>query len=147
MCAPLSKNLAAPSQFLVPTQQRSFAVSEKDLKARMKTVKNIQKITKAMKMVATSKMKADLIRLMNGKNFGVGSVDMMFTLDKYMADRAPKVSDSPQELLVSVTSDKGMCGGINSGIVKEVKGYISHRDRSKCEIFCVGDKATSALAR
>ena len=147
MCAPISKNLAAPSQFLVPTQQRSFAVSEKDLKARMKTVRNIQKITKAMKMVATSKMKADLVRLNNGKNFGVGAVDMMFTLDKYMKDRAPKVSDSPQELLVSITSDKGMCGGINSGIIKTVRTYAQEGDRSKMTVFSIGEKGTVGLKR
>lgn len=58
MCAaPMQRNLMATSQFLVPTQTRQFAVSEKELKARMKTVNNIRKITKAMKMVATSKMK------------------------------------------------------------------------------------------
>jgi len=58
MCAgPLmQRNMMATSMF-APAQQRSFAVSEKDLKARMKTVNNIRKITKAMKMVATSKMK------------------------------------------------------------------------------------------
>ena len=90
MCAsPLLKRQVFASQFLIPTQQRSFAVSEKDLMARMKTVNNIRKITKAMKMVATSKMKADLTRLLNGKKFGVSSVDMMFTTDLYMKDRAP----------------------------------------------------------
>ena len=86
MCAAPTKmmfqrNLMAPSQFLVPVQQRSFAVSEKELKARMKTVNNIRKITKAMKMVATSKMKADLTRLNNGKNFGLNAVEHIFTTD------------------------------------------------------------------
>ena len=151
MCAAPTKmfqrNLMAPSQFLVPVQQRSFAASEKELKARMKTVKNIQKITKAMKMVATSKMKADLVRLMNGKNFGLNAVDMMFTLDKYMADRAPKVSDSPQELIVSITSDKGMCGGINSGIIKTVRNYAQEGDRSKMALFSIGEKGTVGYKR
>ena len=69
---------------------------------------------------------------MNGKNFGVNAVDMMFTLDKYMKERAPKISDSPNELLVAITSDKGMCGGINSGIIKTVKNYcLESPDRSK----------------
>ena len=67
--------MIAPSQYLVPVQNRTFAVSEKDLKQRMKTVNNIKKITKAMKMVATSKMKADLQRLENGKRFGINALD------------------------------------------------------------------------
>ena len=91
MCASplLNRNMMATSSLLVPTQQRYFAASEKELKQRMKTVNNIRKITKAMKMVATSKMKADLKRLMAGKHFGISSVDMMFASDKYMKDRAP----------------------------------------------------------
>ena len=82
MCAgPMFKPMMATSQFLIPTQNRQFAASEKDLKARMKTVNNIRKITKAMKMVATSKMKADLTRLNNGKNFGLNAVEHIFTTD------------------------------------------------------------------
>jgi len=55
------------SQLLVPFSQRDFAVSEKTLMIRIKAVKNIGKITKAMKMVAASKMRGDLERLANGK--------------------------------------------------------------------------------
>jgi len=61
--------------------QRDFAVSEKQLKIRMKSVNSIRKITKAMKMVAASKMKSDLARLINGKEFGVNSIDMIFKSD------------------------------------------------------------------
>jgi len=59
-------------------------VNEKTLKIRMKAVGNIGKITKAMKMVAASKMKGNLQRLENGKNFGINSLDMMFKCDTYM---------------------------------------------------------------
>ena len=91
MCAgPMSfKPMMVTSQFLIPTQQRSFGANEKTLMRRIKTVNNIRKITKAMKMVATSKMKADLTRLLNGKNFGRRAVDNIFTSDMYMKDRAP----------------------------------------------------------
>lgn len=44
----------------MPISTRSFAASEKSLKIRMKSVNSIRKITKAMKMVAASKMKGDL---------------------------------------------------------------------------------------
>ena len=50
----------------------------------MKAVGNIKKITKAMKMVAASKMKGDLRRLNNGKDFGYNSVDMIFKSDTYI---------------------------------------------------------------
>lgn len=149
MCASplLNRNMMATSSLLVPTQQRYFAASEKELKQRMKTVNNIRKITKAMKMVATSKMKADLRRLLAGKNFGISSVDMMFASDKYMKDRAPTAPSDCDELIVPITSDKGMCGGTNSGIVKNVKLYIEGKNRSKLSVFSVGEKGTVSLQR
>ena len=54
------QNQMAASQFLIPTPTRNFGANEKVLKTRMKSVNSIKKITKAMKMVATSKMKGDL---------------------------------------------------------------------------------------
>ena len=149
MCgsAPMLQRSLAASQMLLPVQQRNFGANEKMLKQRMKSVNNIRKITKAMKMVATSKMKADLQRLLNGKHFGVSSVDMMFTSDKYMKERAPGTPSDPSELIVAITSDKGMCGGINSGIIKDVRTYIAERGRAKKTIFSVGDKGTVGMQR
>ena len=47
----------------------------------MKSVGSIGKITKAMKMVAASKMKGDKYRLENGRNFGLNAIDMIFKSD------------------------------------------------------------------
>ena len=66
---------------LAAVQHRDFAVSEKQLKIRMKSVGSIRKITKAMKMVSASKMKQDLVRLQNGRDFGHNAVDMIFKSD------------------------------------------------------------------
>ena len=60
-CVPtMQMNTASNLSMLVPSASRNFAVSEKALKTRMKSVNNIRKITKAMKLVAASKMKGDL---------------------------------------------------------------------------------------
>lgn len=132
---------------LLPVTQRSFGASEKILKVRMKAVSNIGKITKAMKMVAASKMKGDLTRLENGKNFGYGGVDLMFKADDYMQRRGPEKVAVPNELLVPITSDKGLCGSINSGIFRNVRDYLSKKDHSKMTIFAVGDKGATAMKR
>ena len=55
--------LLKSNAMMMPVTQRHFAVNEKTLKIRMKAVGNIGKITKAMKMVAASKMKGNLLRL------------------------------------------------------------------------------------
>jgi len=125
-CAsPMQAQMMMTSQFLIPTQQRNFGVNEKALKIRMKSVNSIKKITKAMKMVAASKMAGDMRRLSQGKNYGTNSVDMIFKSDTYMQRRTSGEEKSdPKYLLVPITSDKGMCGGVNSGIFKNVREFI-----------------------
>lgn len=139
-------NSMATTQFLIPTQHRNFGANEKALKTRMKSVNSIKKITKAMKMVATAKMKGDLRRLADGKNFGVSSIDSVFAQDTFMKDRLPSMSGG-NELLVPVTSDKGLCGSINSGVIRNIRDYVSQKDRSKLAIFSIGDKGSVGLVR
>ena len=115
----------------------------------MKTVGNIKKITKAMKMVASSKMKADLNRLNAGKNFGVHIMPTVFAMDPLAARKSVELQalhNDEMKLIVPITSDRGLCGGINSNLVKELKEIVSE-DRSKWNICCIGDKGTQALAR
>jgi F-type H+-transporting ATPase subunit gamma len=142
-----SQFLQNQSQLLVPVSQRDFAVSEKVLALRIKAVRNIGKITKAMKMVAASKMRGDLERLANGKQFGFNGVDMMMKCDPYMQRRAPDMPSDPRELLVPLTSDRGLCGSINSGIFRNVRDYIATKDRTKLKIFSIGDKGAVAMRR
>ena len=128
------------------TGQRTFA-TEEALLARIKAVTNIQKITKAMKMVSAAKMKGDLRRLENGKDFAHGSVDMILKTDTYMQRKiAPESADS-KELLVPITSDKGLCGAVNSTVIRTVRDYIATKDRKNLEIFVVGEKGTAACYR
>lgn len=114
----------------------------------MKSVISIAKITKAMKMVAAAKMKGELARLESGRKFGFNAVDMMFKSDTYMQRKAPHTdSMDASELLVPLTSDKGLCGAINSSIVRELKAYLKEKNRSRVKILPVGEKGSVAMIR
>ena len=52
-----------------------------------------------------------------------------------------------KELLVPITSDKGMCGAINSGIYKDVREYVKTKNRENLQIFSIGQKSQSAMKR
>jgi len=143
----MQMNTANNLSMLIPISSRNFAVSEKALKTRMKSVNNIRKITKAMKLVAASKMKGDLQRLEQGKHFGNQAVDMVFKTDLYMQRRAPEAPNNPKTLLVPLTSDKGLCGGVNSSIVRTVRDLVNKSDRSRMQVFAVGDKGVAGLNR
>jgi F0F1-type ATP synthase gamma subunit len=94
-----------------------------------------------MKMVAASKMRGELVRLEAGKYFGYNSVDMMFKSDAYLQRKAPSLDvHDASEFIVPLTSDRGLCGGINSNIVREMKNYVKDKNRSKIRILPIGEK-------
>lgn len=124
---------------------KSFSGTEKLIKTRMKAVGNIGKITKAMKMVASSKMRADIQRLNNGKDFGVHMLPKVFDMDSYSKSKTENFE--PQKILmIPITTDKGLCGGINSNTLRTMKEVIL-QNRNKYKILCIGEKGTAALAR
>lgn len=133
-------------QSLTNEVKRNFGANEKIILNRLKSVKNIQKITKAMKLIAATKMRGDLNRLEQGRDFGHNSVDMIFKCDTFMQRKTPPASGN-SELIVPLTTDRGLCGGINSGVVRDIKAYVGNQERSELEIFSIGEKGSSALLR
>jgi len=119
-------------------------MSLKVLAMRIKATKSTSKITKAMKMVAAAKLKGAERMMLAARPFAdsIGSV-MAPVL-------SPKDEDEPPEnsLLLAISSDKGLCGGINSRVVKEVKLTIGDKDvEAAPELMIVGSKARDGLSR
>lgn len=111
----------------------------------MKAVENIGKITKAMKMVAASKMRMDVQRMEKGGQFGVGTVQTVMNNESYLSKK--KTNEAIKKtLIVPFSSDKGLCGGVNSTIIREVKNIVGE-DRHSHKILSIGDKGTNGLVR
>ena len=73
---------------------------------------------------------------------------MMFKSDAYLQRKAPPTDTADaSELLVPLSSDRGLCGSINSGIVREIKGYVKTKNRNKIRIMPVGEKGSLAMIR
>ena len=140
----LSKNFVG-SASLTAVPVMNFGANLKQIKIRMKAIGSIKKITKAMKMVAASKMKAENYRLEHGKNFALTSVQKMLENESYVQKKkaSPAVKTT---LLVPFTSDRGLCGSVNSNVIREVKKTILH-NRTGYGIFPVGEKGSSGLLR
>ena len=72
----------------------------------------------------------------------------MFKSDTWMAKKMQNISFNGKVCLVPITSDRGLCGAINSGIVREIKHKISHApNRSNYSIIAIGEKGSGALVR
>jgi F-type H+-transporting ATPase subunit gamma len=94
-------------------------------------------------------MKADLGRLDMGKEFAFGALDKVFKSDLQMQRKTQGLTvGGGKTLIVPITSDKGLCGGINSGLLREIKYKITHSaNKSIYSIFTIGEKGTSAMIR
>ncbi|XP_044042193.1 ATP synthase subunit gamma, mitochondrial isoform X3 [Siniperca chuatsi] len=116
----------------------------KDITLRLKSIKNIQKITKSMKMVAAAKYARAERQLKPARVYGTGAVALYEKADiKVPEEKATK------HLLVGVTSDRGLCGAIHSGVAKVIKSEIATLTSAGKEVMVinVGDKLRGLLHR
>ena len=95
-----------------------------DLKKRIVSVKSTQKITKAMKMVAAAKLKRAQENAEKGRPYSEKMNNIILNLSSGISDKenAPKLlsgtGDDKIHLCVVLTSDRGLCGGFNTNIIK-----------------------------
>jgi F-type H+-transporting ATPase subunit gamma len=93
-------------------------------------------------------MRSDLQRLEGGRDFAYGSIEKVFKSDTWMQKKLQNISFNGKYCIVPITSDRGLCGGINSGIVREIKYKINHSgNRQNYSIITIGEKGTGALIR
>ncbi|MFT4718074.1 MAG: F-type H+-transporting ATPase subunit gamma [Rickettsiales bacterium] len=127
----------------------------KTLKNRIKSVKSTQKITKAMKMVAASKLRKARIAVENARPYGDKISEMVMDIAGDLPNgaleekRSVLIGDgiSKTHLLVVLSSDRGLCGGLNSNNVKQVKSMILdlQSQQKNVKLFCIGKKAYDQL--
>src|SRR5471030_2377721 len=123
-----------------------------DLRRRIRAVKNTQQITKAMKMVAASKLRRAQERIMSARPYAVqmqrvlGSVAARVDSDIHplLSPREPR-PDS-RTLVIVVTGDKGLCGSFNTNVIKGAGAFI--RDSAEpCSLGLVGRKGRDFFGR
>ena len=104
----------------------------------MKSVRNVEKITKAMKMVAASKLRQAETKMALSRG-----IWMPF----YRLFGNPVDAEAENVLLVPFTSDKGLCGGVNSTIVKYSRALMELQSESKSSMVVIGEKGKAQLER
>jgi F-type H+-transporting ATPase subunit gamma len=129
--------------------------SLKDLKVRINSVKSTQKITSAMKMVAAAKLRRAQEQAEAARPYAERMERMLGSLAASLAGRegAPVLlagnGRDQTHLVVVMTSDRGLCGGFNSSIVRAARRKVRDlRDQGKqVKLFCVGRKGRDQLRR
>ena len=126
-----------------------------DLKKRISSVKSTQKITKAMKMVAASKLRRAQESAEKGRPYSDKMNNIILNLSNSIFDKenSPKLlvgsGEDKVHLCIVMTSDRGLCGGFNTNIIKKAKLYFQKiLDEGKIlKIITVGSKGYDQLKR
>ena len=126
-----------------------------DLKKRIASVKSTQKITKAMKMVAAAKLRRAQESAEKGRPYFIKMNNIILNLSGGISDKenAPKLlsgtGNDQVHLCVIMTSDRGLCGGFNSNIIKKAKSFFSKisNEGKELKIITVGSKGNDQLKR
>jgi F-type H+-transporting ATPase subunit gamma len=120
--------------------------STRDIRRRIKSVKNTAKITKAMQTVASSKMQKAQQSAVNGRPFAKLTNQVMTNAAAGAEDFThPLLEDRPvhKRGLVVVTTDRGLCGALNANLLREVTSY----ETDTTQFVAVGRKGAQFIAR
>ena len=122
----------------------------KDIRNKIKSVKSIQQVTKAMKMVAAAKLRKSQDNMEKARPYSKSMNDtinsMLLDIDRNLL---PILDNRPikKTLFVAVSADRGMAGGFNANVIKKAEKEINEFGVENSELICIGKKAYDHFKR
>lgn len=124
--------------------------SGKEIKWRIKTVKNTAKITKAMELISTVKMKKAQDSVLASRPFAIEALKILSVIWDSLGDSVylkwPK-NKTHKTLAVIISSNKWLCGWYNVNIFKKVSSFVKENPESKFDFITVGKKSMDFVLR
>ena len=116
----------------------------KNIRSQIKSVTSIQKVTKAMKMVAAAKLRKSQENMEKGRPYSNRIKDLISNLiddvDNSLLPLLNKPKNTKKHGLIIITADRGLAGSFNSNIIKKAENIINEIGHENCLLFCVGKK-------
>jgi len=124
----------------------------RDIKNRIVGVKSTQKITKAMKMIATAKLRGAQQRIVGARPYAnkIGEMLSRLAADDSLQTNPFFVNRQVKKVCVIViTADRGLCGAFNTNIIREASNYIKEElnNETDVSVFTLGKKATEYFSK
>jgi len=143
----------------------------RDIKARIKSVSNIRKITRAMQLVAAAKLtkaqeRAHTVRpyadeldrilgalagTMTGDESGDATVELSFSDDRHVIETARATLFEERDVrkvgLVLMTSDRGLCGAFNTNLIRAAEKFLVEHSDKECKLVTLGRKGHNYFKR
>lgn len=122
-----------------------------DMRRRIRSVKNTQQITKAMKMVSAAKLKRAQDRVVSARPFANKMMEVLSELATQSGDNFSHplldARGDKKYLIVLVTADKGLCGGFNANLIKAAQLFMKEHGDAEIEMLPVGRKGRDFFNR
>ena len=119
----------------------------KDIRNQIKSVKSIQKVTKAMKMVAAAKMRRAQENMEKARPYTSKLDNMLNSLipeiDRSILPELESRAVIDHKLFVVITADRGLAGAFNSNVIKMAQKAIDKFGKDKSVLICIGKKSLS----
>ena len=124
----------------------------KEIRKKIGSVQNTKKITSAMELVASSKMKKTQDAMRKGKPYSKKIVELINNLAGASSEyKHPffRTTEQKTDIYIVVSTDKGMCGGLNSNLFKLALNNMAEREKQgrKVKALLFGRKATDVFSR
>ncbi len=120
----------------------------KEIKTRIKSVKNIGQITKAMKMVASARLKRAQERILGARPYAIKMADVMKNLASKAGEEVHpllSVREEGKTALMVITADRGLCGSFNTNILRQAHAYM--KENPQTVLLTVGKKGRDFFKR
>lgn len=128
---------------------RTIMANLKEVKTRIQSVSSTQQITKSMKMVAAAKLRKAQDKIINMRPYTNSLVSVVEGLE-FSEQNSIYTQSRPSNkvLLVVITSDRGLCGGFNSSVIKKTHDLITKQyAKQKVSLLCIGKKGSDMLKK
>lgn len=129
------------------------AESLKDLRRRLRSIRSIRQITRAMEMVAAAKLRRVQTRLEAGRPYAAKLQELLAHLSASTSTEAhPMLRPMPEgggrrKLLVLFTADRGLCGSFNANLIGAAEQSLTQAPRAEWDLVCVGKHGRNHFAR
>ncbi|KAI0911852.1 ATP synthase F1 gamma [Ustulina deusta] len=113
----------------------------REIEGRLKSIRNIEKITNTMKIVASTKLTRAQRAMNESRKYGQTSQEVFES-----AETKPLEAEGKKTLYIVCSSDKGLCGGIHSGLSRFMRRHLGG-DHQPADLVLIGEKSRAQLSR
>ncbi|KAI0898642.1 ATP synthase F1 gamma [Annulohypoxylon nitens] len=114
----------------------------REIEGRLKSIRNIEKITNTMKIVASTKLTRATRAMNDSRKYGQTSNQVFES-----AETKPLEPEGKKVLYIVCSSDKGLCGGVHSGLTRFMRRSVLLPDQQPADLVLIGEKSRAQLSR